>query len=332
MKKANKLLIFFEFLIIFSIFLISLKYGSIENSFSDLWNNSQINQIIWQLRFPRLILAFFTGALLSLCGVIYQNILQNPLADPFLLGSANGAGLANMSIYLFLPGIYSLSKVVPLLASIIGAFLSILIVMKITYWFSKSLKKEIIILSGVILGTFFSSITMLFMVFSKKQLHHIIFFLMGNFSYIWSKESAILDYSMIFITFSVWIYLLMHHKELDLMSLGESGAKLSGLNTSVFKKKMFYLTSVLLGISVAYAGIISFAGFIVPHITRLIVGPKSLRMLIHAPLIGGGIILLCDLLSRTVYNVELPISIFTALLGAPFFIYILKFGKKGGWY
>jgi iron complex transport system permease protein len=279
--------------------------------------------IIFELRFPRIILAFLVGAELSAAGVIYQGIFRNPMADPYIIGASSGASLgATIAIMLF-SGIKILGMgSVPVFA-FLGAFLTIFIVYSIanvggrTYTFT-------LLLSGVAISSFVSAIVSFLMYFSDQKLHQVYFWLLGSFaSQGWESVFINIPYGLL-----GYIIGLFNLRALNIMQLGEDTAFFTGVDTEHVKRMCLVSASLLTASAVAVSGIIGFVGLVIPHVTRIIVGPDHRDLFSFSALIGGLYLMLADTLSRIIIQpTELPVGIITALFGGPFFLYLL-FKKK----
>ena len=281
-----------------------------------------LQNIFWRIRFPRLFLVLVTGASLACAGAVFQGLLRNPLADPYILGVSSGAGLgAALSIMLGLGIIFR-----PLF-SFAGAASTMFLVYFIASEKGR-LPSDRLLLSGVIVGAFLGAIIMFIMTLATRELGQIIYILMGNLGYPFTEESW-----RIFLILSVVIgvfafFLLFFSSELDALSLGEEPAEYLGINVERTKKTLFIVTSLMVGVVVSFSGLIGFVGLIVPHMIRMIFGPPH-RRVIPFSLLGGALFLvLADLVARTAGPVELPVGVITAMAGAPFFIYLLLTRKR----
>ncbi len=279
--------------------------------------------IILQLRFPRIILAFLVGAELSAAGVIYQGVFRNPMADPYIIGASAGASLGASLGILFFPSVIFLGiNSVPFFA-FIGAAGTILIVYGLasiggrTYSFT-------LLLSGVAVSSFISALVSFFMYFSDEKLHHIYFWLLGSFtSQGWNEVYLNLPYGIAGFILAYW-----NLRSLNILQLGEETAFFTGVDTERVKKATLAAATLLTASAVAVSGVIGFVGLIIPHITRVIIGPDYRQLFPLSALVGGLYLMMADTLSRVIIApTELPVGILTALFGGPFFIYLL-FQKK----
>jgi len=277
--------------------------------------------IILSLRLPRAILAGFVGAGLSVSGVTFQALLRNPLADPYILGVSSGAAVG--AIIAILLGLSTFSFGLPL-ASFLGALLTILVV----FYFGRQdgkIHPNTLLLAGVIIGSFLSALIMFFISISQREeLHTIIFWLMGDFSF--SNTRAIL---IIFpyISFGVF-FLYLRSRHLNLILSGEENAVQLGVDVEKLKLISYLSASLITAASVSVCGLIGFVGLIIPHSVRLIFGPDHRLLIPASALIGASFLIASDTFARTLLApVELPVGVITAAFGGPFFIYLLRTRK-----
>lgn len=321
-------------LLFFTTFFFAISVGSVGFSFSDtlrvlsnyllgVGDTSDIPEnlitIIINVRLPRVILAALVGAALSLSGAAMQGLLKNPLADGSTLGITSGGALGaviSIATGFNLPFFPNSGLI---LMSILFSFLSLLLILTLTYKIDYNLSNQTIILTGVIFSMLASSITSLIVSLSGNNLKQVVFWTMGSFSGRgWSHVALMIPFFLITAT-----PLLCLSRELDAFSLGEEQAKYIGVSTKRVKLIILILVSVLIGVSVAVSGTIGFVGLVIPHITRFITGPNHKKLLPFSVLFGASFLMATDLLSRTVLSpAELPIGVVTSLIGALLFIYI----------
>jgi len=272
--------------------------------------------IILSLRFPRALLAGLVGAGLSVSGVIFQALLRNPLADPYILGVSSGSAVG--AIIAILIGLSTLSFGLPL-ASFAGALMTIALV----FYFGKQEGKihpNILLLAGVITGSFFSAIIMFFLSISQKEeLHTIIFWLMGDFSFANPRAIGIV------LPYIVAGFFILYYQSRHLNLSGEESALQLGVNVERLKIISYLSASLITAASVSLCGLIGFVGLIIPHSVRLLFGPDHRLLLPASALIGASFLIVSDTLARTLLApVELPVGVITAAFGGPFFIYLLR--------
>jgi iron complex transport system permease protein len=277
--------------------------------------------ILLSLRLPRAILAGLVGAGLSVSGATFQALLRNPLADPYLLGVSSGAAVG--AIIAILLGLSTFSLGLPL-ASFLGALLTILVV----FYFGRQdgkIHPHTLLLAGVITGSFLSALIMFFIsVSQREELHTIIFWLMGDFSF--SSPRIILIIFPCILLGVVLLYLRSRH--LNLILSGEENALQLGVEVEKLKLISYLSASLITAASVSACGLIGFVGLIVPHSVRLIFGPDHRLLIPSAALLGASFLVASDTLARTVLApVELPVGVITAAFGGPFFIYLLRTRK-----
>ena len=271
--------------------------------------------VVFDVRLPRILTAALVGGGLAMCGVVFQGILLNPLADPYTLGVSAGAAFgASLAILLniHLLGTYS----IPLFA-FVGAACTLLVVIYLSSsaegWSSNNL-----ILSGIIVAAILSAGISFLKYVADEQVAVIIFWLMGSFgSKTWTDVALTLV--LVGIGFTVFAY---YSRDLNLMSLGNRTAASLGVETRKVTLILLSTASLVAAICVSVSGIIGFVGLLIPHMMRLLTGPDN-RRLIPAAMLAGGILLLCaDTITRAVLPSEIPIGVLTALIGGPFFCYI----------
>jgi len=288
---------------------------------------SEIEKIvILNIRLPRVLASFLVGLSLASAGVVFQGIFKNPMADPFIIGVSSGAAFGAALAIVLKAGIGIFGYyTIPFMA-----FLGSLLALFITYNISKvgsTIPITTLLLSGIAVSIFLSSIVAMLEVIAGEELHSLVFWLMGGFSYVEWRD-VLLAFPLIFLSI---IIIYAFARDLNLMLLGDEEAKHLGVSVEKVKKILIVFASLATAASVSLSGIIGFVGLIVPHITRILIGPDH-RILIPASMLVGGIFLMvCDSLARIVmFPSELPVGIITALSGGPFFIYLLR--KKKGSY
>ncbi len=343
MNKKNIILILITLSIIICIFCIgfgSVKIPSynvskiiinkITNSeyFSIGWKKSTEN-IIWNVRVPRVILAFITGASLSLVGITMQTITKNNLADPYILGISSGASAGAVSV-IILSNSYTFLK---LLTVEQGAFIGALISIYMVFFISSKqiFNGSSLILTGVGVSAFFSACTTVIIYSSKNnsQLVTAMFWMTGSLS---SASWDELFYPLLFL-FLIFIAMIIYSYELDILLMGDSSAKALGINTGWIKLFLIILSTLLTSIIVSLTGIIGFVGLVIPHISRKIIGYKHKFLTIFSVFAGGLFLVISDTFARTYFSPEeMPIGVITAFYGTPLFLWIIRknysYGEK----
>jgi iron complex transport system permease protein len=281
-------------------------------------SDPQMKMIVWGLRLPRLLMGFLVGASLALAGVVFQALLRNPLADPFILGVSSGAALgAIASSVLGLGGVFLGQK----LFSFVGAMVTVWIVFRVAR-VKERLYPHTMLLTGVIINAFFSAAIMfLVSVARSDRVHSIFFWLMGDLSL-----SSFSDVLIVFlIALGAALVIFWFARPLNLLLGGEESAVALGVETERIKTLLFVLASILTAAVVSSVGVVGFVGLIVPHMLRMVVGPDHRILIPTSILFGGAFLVIADTCARTIVApLELPVGVLTALLGAPFFIYLLR--------
>ncbi len=280
--------------------------------------------IIMQIRLPRVVLSILVGAALATAGVILQGLFKNPMADPYIVGVSSGAALgATISIILFKgPGLLAMYAI-PLLA-FAGAISATLVV----YHLAKTAGRvpiSSLLLSGIAVGSFLTAIMSFLMATTTRDLHSVIFWLMGGFSARnWNHVNMALPFFMIGLPAA-----LIFSRELNIMLLGEEKAYHLGIEVETIKRLLLIVASMMAASAVAVSGLIGFVGLMIPHIIRLIIGPDH-RLVIPAAALAGSIFLVfADTVARSLLApTEIPVGIITAFFGAPFFVYLLRLKRK----
>lgn len=292
------------------------KWGSLSVD-----SESYLN-IIVQVRMPRVIFALLIGMGLALCGAVMQAVVQNPLADPYILGISSGASLgATFAILVGLGSGAFFSQFGVAFGAFVGAVLTSLAVLVLSSIGGKATSVKLV-LSGVVIGALCSSFSSLIIFFANNEegIKTVTFWTMGSLaSSSWSKTPILAAVVLL----GCGLFLLQH-RVLNTMLLGDEAAITLGINLSVYRKIYLIATALITGTMVAYAGMIGFVGLIIPHITRGIFGTDHKRLLLGTLLF----LIWADILSRIlIENVELPLGIITSVIGSPLFIYMIV--KKG---
>lgn len=302
--------------------LIGLWAGPYKIGFQDLLStlflsnsDSTFSQIIFDIRLPRVLFAVAVGGGLSISGAVFQAILLNPLAEPYILGISSGGTFG--AVLSFLLGVSFLGTQI---FSFAGALLVIIIVFVLGKRFGE-LEPKVLLLTGVMVGAFFSAAILLMMSLLNDSLRTAVFWLIGNLS-LAKKENLVF---VLPITFIVSVLLIINSNKYNLLSLGSDTAKQLGVNTTLVRNYTYLLTSILIGTLVSVSGIIGFVGLLIPHVCRMIFGTDNRIILPASFFIGAAYLTLADTLARTIISPsELPVGAVTALIGAPIFIYLLR--------
>jgi len=281
---------------------------------------STTETIILDIRLPRVILAGLVGAALSVAGATYQGLFRNPLADPYLIGVAQGAALGAVTGFL-LPFDWRGTGfgLIPLLA-FTGAVFSVAVVYLLAR-VGRTLPVTTLILAGVALGALWGSIVSYLIITSGEVMHGIIFWLMGSFSLSdWSEVRIVLPYVV-----AGTIVILLYGRSLNVMQLDEEQAQQLGINVERVKLILLTAATMVTAAAVSFVGTIGFVGIIIPHVVRLLWGPDHRFLLPLSVLTGAIFMVIADLVARTILApVEIPVGIITAVCGVPFFLYLLR--------
>ena len=318
------LLVVLTFAILLGVSLGSTGYSLTSLSSALLMKDSAdpaIKTIIWQIRFPRALLAALVGAALSLGGLVFQALLRNPLAEPYILGvsggSAVGAIIGIIAGFSVFPGVG--------LCAFIGSMATLFLVLLLASG-STILKKDSLLLAGVMVNAFCSAVIIFLLSLAQhSKLHNIIFWLMGDLSMAGMGSVGRLA-AMLFPCF-ILIFWLSH--SMNILLMGKEAAVTMGVNVRATMLILLITTSFMVSATVSLCGLLGFVGLVMPHLLRLTLGPDH-RVLVPACILGGGaFMVLCDVLARILPKQgEMPVGVITALVGAPLFVYLLTRNGK----
>ncbi|QNP47790.1 FecCD family ABC transporter permease [Diaphorobacter aerolatus] len=287
----------------------------------------QQHQIVWQVRAPRVAMALLAGAGLATVGVIMQAMVRNPLADPYMLGISSGASVGAVSVLAFgsfaAAGVYAIS---------VGAFVGALGATTAVYWLARTRTgaqpATRLILSGVAIGYFLTGLTSLITLTSGQR----------------DLAGALMTWTLGSLAGTQWdtlalpavtlglgiAWLLSQSASLNALMTGDETATTLGVNTQALRRRLFVVISLLTGVMVAASGAFGFVGLVVPHVTRMLVGSDHRRVLPLAALLGSAFLVLVDLLARVLFApMEVPVGVITALIGGPFFVWMLARQSRG---
>jgi len=306
--------------------LLGLQTGSFDFSWAEiltlLGDRSHPQAlIIWDLRLPRLLLAFGTGIVLSLGGFFMQALIKNPLADPYIMGLTAGAGFGvNLVVLGLVPALSAAAWSYPIFAAL-GGLGSLALVLALG-WRSLFEDSARLLIAGVAVSSIFTAATgvLIYTLAESDQVRQLVFWSFGSFGR--ARWEAVQVASMLALGSLIfgWVYA----RRLDLLLLGDASAQSLGMRVPRAKLLLLLMASVTVGGTVAYTGPIGFVGMMVPHFSRAIWGGNHRRNLLPGALLGGTYLMACDILGRWILPpAGLPIGIVTAILGVPFFLYLL---------
>ncbi|MBV1788910.1 iron ABC transporter permease [Marinobacterium sp. D7] len=311
--------------------LFSLNYGALELG-PQAWLDPLGDQgrVLYQLRLPRLLLSLFAGALLATTGAAAQALFRNPLADPSLIGVSAGASLAVVTLMVLFGGWlleHRLDALLLPLAAFVGGLASTLLVVRLSRTLS-GISVTTLLLTGMAINAIaIAGIGGLKYLSDSQTLRQASFWLLGNLS----ADGWMPVLVLMAVALPVLLLLAREGRELNLLLLGVSQAQLLGVDVQSLQRRLVLLCALGVGAVVAFGGLISFVGLIVPHLMRLLCGPDNRHLLLHCALLGALFMALADLLSRVLVSpAELPVGILTALIGGPFFLSILVYRLRTG--
>ncbi len=308
--------------------IMGLALGPSGGDMATLWKSlvshgsadSTQSAIIWRIRLPRVLLAALVGAALSLGGLVFQALLKNPLAEPYILGISGGSAIgAIIGILLGLSRIYGVG-----FTAFLGSLATLLLIIVVSSGRSL-LVKDTLLLSGVMVNAFCSAVIMfLLSITQDSRLHNIIFWLMGDLSASQIHHVGFLA-AILLPCFAV---IFLHSNRMNLLLLGSDMAASMGVRVRQVTLVLLVTTSLMISTTVSQCGLIGFVGLVIPHLLRLAMGPDH-RVLVPACILGGGSYMVgCDLLARILpAQGEMPGGVITAMIGAPLFIALLRRSK-----
>ena len=270
---------------------------------------------IWNIRLPRMILAGLVGINLAMSGAILQGVMSNPLADPSIIGISSGAGLFGIFILVVLPQYQSL---VPFFA-FVGAMIAAIIIYSLAW--KGGIHPTRIILAGVAVSALFNAGISGTLVFFSDRVHGALTFMNGSLSArSWGEVQMILPYTIVGLLLA-----LLFSRQMNILILGDDVARGLGLNVELTRMGFTALAALLAASAVSVVGLLGFVGLIVPHSIRLLMGNDYKVLFPGSALLGAALVMLSDTFARTIFSpVEIPVGIVMAVLGVPFFLYLLR--------
>lgn len=281
--------------------------------------------IILSLRLPRVLLAATVGAALAVAGGAFQGLFRNPMADPYVIGVSSGAALGAALAFTAHPSVTLLGLGGVPLAAFAGAIATAFVVYGLSR-VGRSVPIGNLLLSGVAVGALLSALVSLVVVLGRKHLDEIVYWLMGSLAGRgWTHLGVALPYLAL-----GGVTLLLLGRDLNALLLGEEEAAHLGIPVERTKKIILAAGSLLTAAAVATCGVVGFVGLIVPHIVRLLVGPDNRVLLPVSALAGSLLLIVADLVARVAVRPgELPVGVVTAIIGGPFFLYLLRRSRSG---
>lgn len=322
--KRLSLVLVMAVLLFAAVVLVSLMIGTKTYGISTIWEalfhrteNNITHDIIWDIRLPRAIAAALVGAFLAVSGAVMQALTRNVLAEPSLLGVSNGAAFTLVLVLTIFPG---LSKLETMFASMAGAGLAVLFVFSLSILARGGITPVKLALAGMATGMFLSSLTTSIALYFDVS-KNISFWYAGDLS-----ASNWTDVKLLLIMGAVGLLIALSiSRALTLLSLGEEITKSLGIHVGLVRTLGVVAVLMLTGSAVAVAGTVGFVGLVIPHITRMTIGGKYGKLLPVAALLGSTLLVGADALSRTINApYETPIGVLTAVIGVPFFLYMVR--------
>ncbi|WP_061859092.1 MULTISPECIES: iron chelate uptake ABC transporter family permease subunit [Clostridium] len=336
----NSIKIMFSIIICIFILVIAVGIGSVYIEplnilsiiYSKIFHQPIINDIkdslisvVWDIRLPRVLVAFLVGGALAVSGSVMQSILKNPLASSYTLGVSSGASVGAGLVIITGFTISILGRFTLPFIGLLSGLLTVYLVICFTAKIDRNMENATIILVGMVFSLFINAITTLITALSGENLQRLIAWQMGSFSL---KSWA--DLRILVMIFPIcYLILIKYTKELDIMTFGEEQALAVGVEVKKVKWILLILSAALTGSSVAFTGVIGFIDLIASHVVRKIFGSTHKLVVPMSMIFGGTFMVVCDLVARIVIsNSELPVGAVTALIGAPFFAYVYFIKRK----
>lgn len=324
-KKHKTLIIIFSLIALAIVAILSISLGSVSIAINDIievlsGGGANISRgIVLDIRLPRIILAVLVGANLSVSGALLQSVMKNPLADPGLTGVSSGASLMAIIVMMYFPQFYAILP----LAAFLGGVLSCIIIYFLAW--KDGIDPIRIILAGVAVNAMLGGGTSVISLLNSEKIQGVLLWLNGSLAIRgWKEVRLILPYSIVALVLSA-----LCAKGANLLNLGDDAASSLGVEVNRTRILISMVAVLLAGISTAAVGIIGFVGLVVPHICRLIIGSNYKYLIPMSTILGALTLLAADDLARTVAKpIELPVGVFMAVIGGPFFLFLMRRGKK----
>lgn len=315
--KNSKILIVILFCFGILLFLLSLLVGKFDLSLSELLNSNELHKnVFFTLRVPRTVACVVAGTVLSVSGYAYQTVFKNPLASPDIIGVASGASSGAAFAILFLSS--------TAIATAVGAFAGGMIAVTVSLTICSAIKSKstsTIVLAGVAVNAFFQMILMVLKLSAdpEKQLASIEYWIMGSLNAI--TVNSLIPMAVVGIACVILLFAL--HRQILLLSYNSEEAELLGVNVPKMRRIVLIVSTLAVASVISATGLISFVGLIAPHIARMLMKTNKKSTMFCSALVGVITMLAADIFARSVTENELPLSIFTSLVGAPFLVYLL---------
>jgi len=298
---------------VFDVYTIALAHLTPFQDVSSM--NKLYNTIVWELRIPRVLLAITVGVALATAGAVFQGCFRNPLVEPYILGVSSGAAFG-AALGIVYPQFF--------LSIQVSAFIFGSAAVVLAYMLARTRDETPIItliLAGVIISSVFMALVSILKYLSNDSaLREIVFWLMGGFYYAsWSDVTLV---SPIVIT--CFLILWVFGWKLNILSMGDEEARTLGVNPEKYKLILIAMATLTTSLAVSTVGIIAWVGLMMPHATRMILGPDHRFVIPAAAMLGGTYLIVCDTMARTLTSAEIPVGIITSLLGAPYLFYLLR--------
>lgn len=327
-KKILVLLVLFAFMVATAAVAISMGVYDISildvytiafahlTPFNDITSlNKLYNTIVWELRIPRVLLAITVGVALATSGAVFQGCFRNPLVEPYILGVSSGAAFG-AALGIVYPQFF--------LSIQVSAFIFGSVAVVLAYMLARTRDETpviTLILAGVIISSVFMAlVSILKYVSNDSALREIVFWLMGGFYYASWNDVALVSPIVLICFFILWIF----GWKLNILSMGDEEARTLGVNPEKYKLILVAIATLTTSLAVSTVGIIAWVGLMMPHATRMILGPDNRFVIPAAAMLGGTYLIVCDTMARTLTSAEIPVGIITSLLGAPYLFYLLR--------
>ena len=312
----NNIYLVIGVIILITLFCCSLFVGKFPLSLSKILEGDELQtNIFWTLRFSRTLVGLLGGFSLGIAGFVYQTIFRNPLASPDIIGVSSGASAGAAFGILFFSGTVSVT-----LSSFGGALISVILAILFSR-LDRSDRKSTIILAGIAVHSLAQTFLMILktMADPEKELASIEYWIMGSLN---GVNSHAIPINLILCLVCLAVLFMMHRQTL-LLSQDEAEARMLGVNVSKMRFVILIISTLVVSSVVSLTGLISFVGLLAPHISRRLTGDNTKKTMFFTGITGGIILLLADMLARSVAQTELPVSIFTSLIGAPFLVFLI---------